>query len=83
MPDNNEIPFNYEDCHDASTDAREAKELSGNTLGNWIFGDSTFQEVVTDYQASEAADDHAERICDFGEQSDGGDGNSYSFSLGL
>jgi hypothetical protein len=83
MPDNNEIPLNYEDCYDASTDAREAEESFGNTLGNWIFGDSAFQDVVTDYYASEAADAHAERICDFGEQSDGGSGNSYSLSLGF
>ena len=78
MSDNNEFSFNYEDCYDASTDAREANESFGSTLGNWLFGDSTAKDVVTDYYASEAAEDHSERICDFGEQ---GGGNSYSLDF--
>ena len=81
MSDNYEVPYNYEECHDASTDAREAEEQFGETLGSWFnwSNGATTGEVVRDYQTSEAADEHAERICDFGEQDSGG--NSYSLDL--
>ena len=80
MSEIDEIPFNYEDCHDASTDAREAEESFGETVGDWISEDSTLAEVAIDFFEYKAADDYAERICDFGEESNDG-GNTYSLDF--
>lgn len=65
---NGEVPFNYEDCVDASEQYVNAVDVATDTFSNWVSDESTgWGDVVDTGFDAVTAHDHKETVCDFGE----------------